>query len=468
MGNTEWRNVTLRRELRRQAESVERLAKQLEQAEDFPTSTASEFCQLIKGTAQFLKGKISIAPSEKLAHLQGILIEIGQHLRYPERSRIEHTPWSMAQATEIFLQSQVGSDSCFIIRPQWDYNYGIRGEFLSNYRTKLSSLGDWCPIDEWNQILGTIAQKQFYTISFPRVERLNILMHVNWGHEVGHILASRWMSSNFNAIWKSEEREVEQRIRRELEKTILPTQDDLLRTLMVTQATAGYTRTTLELAISGLKELISDTVGAHFFGPAALASLTEFSVRFGLDVNPLQCGNYPPWRYRIRLVSQAIQEDLSGIDYPDQLRAYINALEAAKELGASFEDENAINADIRTLEAYGVIKRHWDTIRKGVLDQLPAESKHPYSLRSRMAVVKELVDRMNNGIPPNEYGMWPNVSAASVQDIWNASWAASYLFLRRPNWGSPDDYNHLFRLSLKGIESSFVHTNFGPGLPGVA
>lgn len=465
-----WRLTVLRRELRRHSKALEFLAAELAEAEAYPTETAAKFCTLIKTTAELIASRIDSAPADKLPHIHTLVLTLGEHLRFAERSRIEQTPWSMVQATEAFLVTHSEERCSFIVRPQWSYNYSIKGEFVSAYKGFLEAIDNWITVAEWERAIGKAAQARIYCISFPRVERMNVLMHVNWGHEVGHIHASDWVNANFSSAWQAAEPDIKSRIKAHLEKATWSPREDLLKTVYLDQYVAKWTKETMDLARFGLKELISDCVGAHLLGPAALASLSDFSSRFELDANPRACGYYPPWRFRLRKISEALSGDFlrtdlfQGISRASLMEPYIRFLKKTMDLTVDKSDQAEIESDIRTREAYALIERQWPSVAERVIRQLPAPSQKRYKLKDRVAVVTELVLRLQNGIPPNETGTWPNSAPAPLADIWNGAWAFKCLCCERPEWGSPDDYEDIFRLVLKGIESSYVHSTFGPRL----
>ncbi len=73
---------------------------------------------------------------------------------------MEHTPWSVIQATEAFIQEHVGADCNFIIRPQWRYNYSISEDYVSKYKELFDSLTPWLSAADWSARIGKIATKK--------------------------------------------------------------------------------------------------------------------------------------------------------------------------------------------------------------------------------------------------------------------------------------------------------------------
>ena len=472
----DWRVSILRRELVRHATGLVQLAGKLEEAEDYPTETAVSFCKLIRCTSALVAAKLDSAPLEKLPYINAILRMMGEHLRFAERSRIEQTPWSMIQSTEAFLKQHTPEGCCFILRPQWSYNYSIRGPFVETLRAWFASLGDWMPLSELETALSDVAKSRIYCVSFPRVERMNVLMHVNWGHEVGHILASDWLQRRFADYWAKKEASIKGRIVRYYDDANLTPQEELLKTIYIDKYVSTAMKETMELTQSGLRELISDFVGAHLLGPASLACLGEYSARYDLDANPLRCGYYPPWRMRLRLIAEVLDADLVEKDVfagnsecRPIILPYINFLHQVRELGASDKDKIEIGADIRTKEAYNLIEQLWPTVKAEVLITLPKGSQTPYHLKSHLHTINELALRLRDGITPNETGAWPDTTPALLADIWNAAWAYSRLRLSDDsNWVTPNNFDDLFRLVLKAMEVSYVHTTYGPELQMIA
>ncbi len=364
-------------ELRRHAESLAKLAATLEQAEDFPNETAREFCGIIRASARLIYQRIAIAPPDRFSHIHFILAALGEDLRYADRSRVEHTPWSLVQAMERFLQATLGSEYQFIIRPQWSYNYAIVGDRVAYYRRLFSSFPDWIPISEWHATIKESASHRIFIISFPRVERMNVLTHANWGHEIGHILISEWMAEHFDELWQREAPAIEAAIRDYVQNELGPP-------VLADEIVADYMKRTLSLTRKSLKELISDAIGAHILGPAALASLCEFSSRFELDANPLECGDYPPWRFRLTKIIEILLPELQAAmteQWHPALRSFVKWLEDWRQvLTSSNADRVAINSDVRSKKAYELLETNYERIRTEVLGSLRSHLQSPYSL----------------------------------------------------------------------------------------
>ena len=470
-----WRENILRRELQSRAEGLARLAKKLEDCEDYPTDTPPKLCQLVNHTARLFAKDISLVPKDQLRNASLLLCNIAEHLRFVERSKIESTPWSMVQATEHFFKKHTGQDCHFIIRPQWSYNYGLIGEFVNVYKTSVRAF-KWFDISEWEKAIGNIVNEKLFCVSFPRISRLNCLSHVNWGHEIGHIIAAEWIQNKFSHKWQKEE----PKVKKEIEKNVQmnpPNVPVLFKKTEIQKMVAEKVSMAMNTAVQGLKELISDALGVHFLGPAALASSSSFCAPYSLDESPLKRGMYPPWRYRLRLMTYACEKDLITHDNSDNKEAkypgmiiqpYFDWLSEIKGLVAIKTDKDVLSKDIVTKVAYKFIEDNWDTIKNEVLDLLPSNSKQPYRLFEHVSEVKQLVGKLEHDISPNEFGEFPDNTPASFEDILNAAWVFKELKLSKDStWRSVDDFEKLYRLVLKAIESSFVHNKYGEKLKGL-
>lgn len=458
-----WHERIRRRELLRCSFTLQQLADNVQFTEDFASETPKILAKLIGVTAKLLSKCLeSKAPAQDLEQVNTVLGIITSHLRYVERARIAQTPWSVIQSAEQLLKLAVGSNSHFIFRPAWAYNYSIIGEFASAYRDFLSCWS-WFPLPEWKEQIGISDDEFIYCISFPRIERSNCLLHANWGHEVGHILAAKWVNTNFGTAWASNEIEIKLRIWDHVKNNLPPV--PLFRDMVIQEDVAKQLRVTMESARHGLVELLCDMVGVHILGPSFIAAAMEFAARFAMDVSPLQSSYYPPWRYRIRMMLQHCDPDLNdniGIGYPNQeIKSFIEWLKRGQRLTAVSGDFQVIQANVVTDEAYKFISTHFDKAAQEVLSMLPTALAQPYRLYEHHDIIAKLIVRLQQGVPPNEI-CHLSMQPASFQDILTAAWAHKMNQIdKNPSWGNSDEYNLLFRLVLKGCESSYVHSEFG-------
>ena len=207
----QWQEKVRRRELRRYAWLISMLADEVQLTEDFSTDTPRKLAVLIKETADIIANCIPDVPPENLVDITDFLYIIAAHLRYVERARVMQTPWSLILTVEYFLKKQTSPKNNFIIRPTWAYNYSLIGDFWEFYKKMLGGWS-WFPLDELKKKILHKDNETIFCISFPRLERTNCLLHANWGHEVGHIIAKKWIDSNFDKMWFEVQPDIKNRI----------------------------------------------------------------------------------------------------------------------------------------------------------------------------------------------------------------------------------------------------------------
>lgn len=459
-----WYERVRRRELHRCLVTLAQLAENLQFTEDFPSPTPKILAKLISKTAKLLAQTMETsAPANDLGQINTLLGIITTHLRYVERARVAQTPWSMIQSAERLLKLATSAKSHFIVRPAWSYNYSIVGEFVSLYREFLSCWA-WFPLSDWKREIDLSNDESIYCISFPRIERANCLLHANWGHEVGHILTEKWVSTDFVAAWAGDELKIKQTIEDHVYKNPPPV-DPLFKAMAIQEIVANQMRATMNAAKYGFVELLCDMLGLHILGLSALAANMEFAARFSLDVSPLQASNYPPWRYRLRKMLQYCTSDLNsneGTGYPNkEISAFIEWLKEGERLVAADDDKRVIQSNVVTREAYGFISAHWDAATQKVTSMLPGTLSKPYRLHEHHSLIAKLIERLRQGVPPNEISHLSG-QPASFQDILITAWAYKTDQIKKnPSWGSPEEYDLLFRLVLKGCECSYVHSEWG-------
>lgn len=468
---TSWIERIRRKELARCALTLKTLATNVPISENYVTKTPTILAKLISGIAEILADKIPAEiPTSQLEQVNTFLGVITSHLRYAERAKVTQSPWSIVQPAEKFLQLVTDPNSLFIIRPTWTYNYSLTGEFWASYRQFLSNR-TWFPLDKLSKQVDINDDQKIYCLSFPRIERLNCLLHANWGHEVGHILAKRWVDTEFDNAWVAAESTILTKIKKIVRQNPPTIIDPMFKDMVINDIVAQKMKATLKVARQGLTELLCDRVGVHLMGPSALASAIEFAARFALDVSPLQAEDYPPWRYRLRKMGDFCKQDLNnhtGLGYPNKIMMpLIDWLRMGRRLAASDSDLKVLKANIVTNEAYKFIENQWETASSSVICMLPPELSKPYCLKERFSLVTNLVSRIDNGIPPNE-STNHNGKPASLQDILCSGWAFKIMKSSSdPNWGDVKDYDLLFRLVLKACECSYVYSEWRPIIDGV-
>lgn len=453
-----WSSPVLRRELHHQAEIIIGLASRVAHLTDYPTSAPRCVCELVTQLTRLVQQHIAQAPDDQLKHLSVMLCGWTEHLRYVERAKTADTPWSIVLSVERFFRPIVGGNPSFIVRPQWSYNYQIH-ELISPLRQNMAALR-WIPLAVYENLF---PNELVFVLSFPRVERINVTLHANWGHEVGHVIARRWIEKRLPALWQPIEDELKGELQREL--GIRP--EDNGPTASASLRIAEYVKRGLRVIEKGLLELIADAVGVHLLGPASLLAAAEYAARHDLDVSPLAGRYYPPWRYRLRRMYEQCAVDLVHIqeNFSDDpvFESFIRYCCRLQAVTCETTDVSTLRVNGLTKVCYDAIDREWENIRHEALTLLSSSCPLQYKMMDRVSALRAIADRLAAHIPPNDVGTYEMPEVARFEDLLNGGWLEK---LRLPlnASGELEGAETLYRLLLKGIESTFLQFTYGPEL----
>ncbi|MBX3180289.1 MAG: hypothetical protein KF886_23305 [Candidatus Hydrogenedentes bacterium] len=482
MKETNWCEVLLRNEVVRCSQKIANHALKLEQALDFPNEAPEYYARLVGGTAKTIHSHAADIPPDLLQKANIFLRDLWGILRNAERSRISATPWSMIQSLEEFCRQCVdGSDTSFLIRPQWTRNYSVQvDEWVSKLRNLILAFRCF-PINEWEQNTDACDPngpiRKIYTISFPRMERNNVLLHSALGHEIGHIVSETHVQSTFKSAWLQEEREFKKAFEDDAKRRdpISGSEGELFKSAIedrISERVSSDLSVARNLIVQAFRELCADAVGFHLFGPAAFAAYSEIAACADLDARPMRRNEYyPPWRFRLRTVGNQIIDQLdrnkthSKLEEP-MLSPFVEWLRVVIEFSRHETDMRSIDADIVTRYSYQFVNRHFPILRAKVIENLPDAVRFPYDIVSQSSKILELLKRLEQGVPPNEIGSWPDTMPAALADILNAGWAFKfYKASSNPTEPMNEVCDNLCLLLLKSIESSFVQNKYQNHLP---
>ena len=241
--------------------------------------------------------------SPYLLNLTDRLIQIlGQDVRYIEAAKIENLPWSIIPSFQNLARSLFPNFQ-IMIRPEWEYNYSVDlSDLRTTYQNYLTEFSDYLPND-FDKEISSLLKNPFFLITFPSLEKKNILLHPLLGHELGHLFADKYLNKDRKDKFANDINDIIEVItEKQLKDAPLP-EGDLFR--------APFKTHNMELALNfwvrGLEELLSDIVGAILFGPAAIFACLELAIQQGIDIMPSENNSfYPPWRMRIREVLKII------------------------------------------------------------------------------------------------------------------------------------------------------------------
>lgn len=393
----------------RVAKVVEAHAKSLrylEYASDVPTKLANLIEELARSAQIHLealaKQNLDADEQRRKASLAfGFVKDLHYFLKFVEQATVMHTPWSFVKSLEE-LAAKVHADADFLLGPQWEYNYSIIDivPCLADPAKNILGIATVAPI------LSNI-NKHLYLTCFARVERLNVLYLVLLGHEIGHPLANEYFLTENKLT-----------IQNEISKAFAKKAGANYNLLMFQENVDLI----YNIRCQALEELMCDQVCLALFGPAALFAFEEIGVILGLDGFSIRPYHHPPWRYRLRwcldqLDQRRYEEYIHECKLePEIERSLQSRYERIKNIAQNPNDMVNISGRINTDIAYSFVKSAADETRKYIvqkmagvgftLDKLPAKG------------INQLVDRLANGVIPNEYWRDKEDVASKEDSIW--------------------------------------------------
>lgn len=399
---------------------------------------------------------------------------LGARLRYIEGASVERTPWSMVHAMEQLAEGLL-EDVSLIIRPQWHYNYGgvdVITEWKSEVNAAFEgSLDEVLSAEEWKGIYDELPER-FYVLSFPGLERDNALLHVNLGHEIGHIVIEKFLSDD-EPRWS-------ERFRKRVDEILVDDYEDQTKRDL---AIGERVKRIQLIRRRALEEIISDYFSIYLFGPAALFALHEVAIfAESLDKVSPRLQWYPPWRLRLRFALKELcwhqwsiwldeiapefrwrgDKINGGVDVAKALNEKVTILE---NIAAETTDQFEIKKDELTEIAYESL----DETLSAAKDFLKAKLGPHLFVGSQTIcrTILQLVERLHYGIPPNELGgtKRSKIRIADIRAIFNAGWFYRIAYL--PSMYGLDTRTEYFqqleilnRLVLKGIEMSDLQREY--------
>jgi hypothetical protein len=384
--------------------------------------------------------------------------ELAANLRYVDGAVATKLPWSLPQPLEN-LAKRILPGTNLMLRPQWKYNYSILIPDLGEgYREELRRILPQNTVDT----IFTNFPTEFHIISFPSVERGTVLLHCDLAHEIGHLVARKFIEyeEETSSYLVDLQRRIAKQVKTESSKD---------------KSARESIEESLELAISvrsfGLAEIISDIFAMRLLGPAALFALLQMAMGDSLDLQPNEeTSFYPPWRTRLRHALRSLEKtdllpvrtasDKSKTDSKRICKNVQNRIEQIRELTEQRSDAKVLASD-------GVVRLAYDSIDTTIpeVEDFLTENYGTTFLTPQQLYpdVYHLVQRLSANIPPNAIESASFKSRpAGLEVILNAAWffriselknafadgVLSENFLR--------EYRILNRLTFKAIEFSHV------------
>ncbi len=428
---------------------------------DYPATTPNQiicFLQVfLTNIGELIEKAIS---DDELKSLSALIRNLGIFLEWLDNAHTDQTPRGLVQLLRDIIDRMV-STSQVIARPQAQYNYSIFD--LGLYMGKLVEY--YIPHSKQADFKEYLASP-IKLISFPRIERDNLLAHAIFGHELGHPIASEYLDiENEDDNYKETCRQLEQQVSDLVNtKSVELKIDDSDKLKFKTELFQEI----LQIRKRALEELISDAVGILIFGPSAFFACYELFWSSNLDAEPAPSEFYPPPRMRIRFMLNLIEETgfynkFSQIESNQDIASYINVtqtfFEGAKQLSAVKKDQDEIEKNPVLRIAYNSMKESLPGAYKSAKERT---EKVSFNVDAIFSQLPELIRRLELGIPPNEVG---DPNCPQTVD-YRAALLASWMFKLKgvsPDSGnilSSIEINQLHKLTLRAIEYIILQDDY--------
>lgn len=437
---------------------------------EFSSENPARFAKLISCISSalipqivMLRNKFDKDQSNVLINIRFIdelVRELGAHLRYIDGAATIKLPWSITLPLESLCKRFL-PNTTLMLRPQWKYNYAILTEDIGKVYKRAFSEVFRDNKEKLDKLF--IDFPDFHIISFPSIERKSALLHCDLGHEIGHLIAKRFLESEDNTYLIDFQEKIIAKVKDETKKHPIPPILEVIEIGKKIKSAILFRR-------RGLEEIISDIFGIHLLGPAALFALFQIAFSDSLDISPIETPSYyPPWRTRLRFCIKTLE--LTGMipiretDYliPNfsQHKQCIQArIDEIRNITLNQSDQNNIEKDWLVKLAYDSIYNTIPAFENFLTIKYGDKFISPESLYRQ---VYPLVHRLIKDIVPNALELsLQNSEPADMEAILNASWfyRLSYLNDNFPNGQLnkkfKQRYDILNRLTLKAVELSHI------------
>lgn len=453
---------------------------------DYVSETPRSLAETIRNLARFLAraatgvfaqihDPVDLEDERLLRGIDALSQKYAAHLRYIQGAQADRLPWNTIPALEEFF-GHFAPKKLFLFRPKWHYNYTVTiDDFRDLYRQDLQEIAEFAGDLSIEEVLAPLSGP-LHIIAFPALERENIVLHSLLGHELGHhfgvqYLTPERMASFERAIFEDVQRLTESQLVREglseKDAPLLWAEDR--RYLLQENLRSGRT-----LYRRALDELLADAVCVILFGPAALLAMLEFALQSDLDDLPgPQTNHYPPWRYRLRMALELLQDSQNRI-FPVAPTFFRGEggerrAELVNQYVAHLKATCADTSDLDTIAMAPLVRAVYSQIPQGYRNGL-VFLKENKALRSAQQLfrskafeqtVSALIERLDHQLPPNAlHEESLEREPASIVAILNA---ASLFRLSLPTGDSEralQERTRADRLTLKAIEYSHLAANF--------
>jgi hypothetical protein len=434
------------------------LSRLEEYAFDFPGGAPRRAIELIQVLLEAIGEEIDRTSDDRIiALICRVIRGMGTLLQHFDNAHTAQTPRGLPQMLGA-LMAQLEPNATLVAWPQSSYNYTIR-DLLAPLKEMTDSL---LSKQSHQRVFGNVAGPLNF-VSFPRIERDNVLLHAIFGHELGHPLATEFLASERTSpAYSAALRRVTDALMAQYNLSTAP-RGALGGSPEQTKAFVDGLRRVLVLRKRGLQELISDCVGVLLFGPSAFFASYDILSVGELDEAP-GTGTYPPRRFRLRVVKNLLDaegytptlESALQASEPTIFGALARYLKHINELTARQTDKSNLGADPLIKLAYDWIE---ETLPGGTAFVRKKLEAVRYDPNRMSAEVPELIERLRIRVPPSEIGVPPNAQVIDWRSALVAGWACRLHMLEDPAAGTDkgiEQAETINRLVLRAVEFTIL------------
>jgi len=424
---------------------------------DYPLASPKELIVLFSQILSAIEKKIRIVSSvNELVVAQRLLEFYSSLFQFFDGANIERTPRALVKTIE-FLIKVISSDATVLPSPIHEYNYSIveiGGPILKAVEHFIPDIQKDFPF-----------KGPVNCISFPYVERDNILMHTVLGHEIGHPIADEFLDDDEESkAFKSKQENTVEEIR------ALVDNNSPEKPLFAFQQQQVCLTRVLKIRRRALEEIISDCVSVMLYGPSAMFAMNDL-LSNDLDSPPAPPRFYPPSRMRLRYIYKIMCDK----KYVDTIMAMVDkgstvslCIESTKEFLSHIKSITETTDDQSAVEKDALCKIAFEWVILSMNDALEFLNERLKSVNYDAVLISnqvpELLMRLGLGIPPNEIGSPDNIQTVDWRSSMLAGWMYNIAGITVPYDSNENVNAHhheiINRLTMKSIEYSLLANDY--------
>ena len=392
----------------------------------------------------------------QLRRLKELIQIFSSHLQFIENSKMDKIPWSLVEPLQK-IASSITPNAKIVLCQQWDYNYSIYTRNLFDQYHELILILEEFVSEEIFSNLEIKLKTPLYLVNFPYLEKNNILLFSLLGHEIGHLVADKYIRNFGPDVLGYGFRSILKELYEKKYKGVTPLPNYLAL------CTTAWKRL--------FEELVSDVVGCLAFGPAMLFCMFEFSVHYDLDMIPDNSNQfYPPWRARLRIILNTISKFIHSFDnLESSIFTDINVKNRLIQIKTIVDDKKDIDMlnDESNILINTIYKNVVERIESYIPELLVQFKKDNFDETAFFDNINILNLRLQAGIPPNISDELDLNTISTIEEIINAAWKYRLswepkIFDEEGNFNQEyvNTRKNLNKLTIKAIEYMNLSNNY--------